>query len=189
LDSLISAADELHPDWKLLNSVSNYMSENIYHSLPNEKASVLYQRAFAALLIKGKFSLEELFGMDPANALDGDELKTAVAKTSAGRQVFVDSIRESWHVWPIDTYVNEERVPSEVETEITGRARRHLKRHIGAKVTCIKLRQPNRLALAISHRDLTNKPDATKSAAKTAAEGTSDLLQEDDPNGTTWNSG
>ena len=83
-----------------------------------------------------------------------------VAKTPAGKQVFDDSIREGWHVWPIHTYVDLKRVPSEVEKEITGHAKGHLDRHVSAKVTCIKLGARNSLALAISHRDLTEKPDA-----------------------------
>jgi len=33
-------------------------------------------------------------------------------------------------------------------------------RHVDAKVTCIKFRQPNILGLAMRHRDLTEKPDA-----------------------------
>lgn len=160
IDSLVSAADEPHRDWKLLANLSNYMSENIYESPELQFASTLYQRALAALLIKGKISLEELFGMDPANALSDDELKTVVAKTRAGKQVFEDGIRESWKIWPIRTYVDSKRTPCEVEKEITGHAKGYLDRHVSVKVTCVKLRQNNFLMLAIRHRDLTDKPDA-----------------------------
>ena len=160
VDSLIAAADEPHPDWKLINSLSNYMSENIYESPSIELVSTLYQRTLAALLIKGKVSLEELFGMDPSTSLSDDDLKEIIAKTPAGKEVFDDTLRGGWQVWPIRAYVDEKSVPSEIEKEITGHAKGHLNRHVDAKVTCVKLRQKNTLGLAISHRDLTEKPDA-----------------------------
>ena len=106
VDSLVSAADAEHPDWKLLGSLSNYMSENIYESLPGQCASTMYQRALAALLLQEKVTLEKLFGMDPETALDDDQLKAVIARTRAGKQVFDDAIREGWHVWPIKTYVD-----------------------------------------------------------------------------------
>lgn len=160
VDSLISAADEPHPDWKLLGSLSHYMSENIYESPELQLQSTLFQRSLATLLISGKVSLEELFGFDAENALSDDDLRARVAKTPAGKQVFDAAIRAHWKVWPIKTFVDSKRTPSEVEREITGHAKGHLTRHVDAKVTCIKFRQSNSLALAMRHRDLTEKPVA-----------------------------
>jgi hypothetical protein len=160
VDSLISAADEKHPDWKLLASLSNYMSENIYESPELQLQSTLFQRALAALLIKGKVLLEELFGLDAENSLSDDDLRTLVAKTPAGKQVFDPTVRADWKVWPIKTFVDSKRTPSEVEKEVTGHAKGHLTRHVDAKVTCIKFRRANSLALAMRHRNLTDKPDA-----------------------------
>lgn len=160
VDALVAAANSEHPDWKLLGSLSNYMSENIYENLPQQAASVLFQRALAALLLKGKVSLEQLFGMDPATALDDDQLRDIVAKTPAGKQVFDDTVRESWQVWPVQTLIDTKSLPCEIEREITGHAKGHLERHVAAKVSCFKLSARNTLALAMSHRSLAEKPDA-----------------------------
>jgi hypothetical protein len=160
IDSLVSSADEPHPDWELLAHLNDYMSENIYESSEQQLASTLYQRALAGMLIKGKISLEALFGLNLESALSDEKLKTLVAKTSAGRQVFQENIWKGWKIWPINTHVDPEQTPSEVEKEITGHARGHLDRHVSAKVTCVKLRQENSLGLAIRHQDLTDKPDA-----------------------------
>jgi hypothetical protein len=160
VDSLVSAADEEHPDWKLLDALSRYMSENIYESPDLQFASTLYQRALAALLIKAKVSLEKLFGLSPDNALSDDQLQALVAKTPAGKQALDESIRQNWKVWPISTNVDPKRTPSEIEKEITGHAKGHLDRHVYAKVTCIKLQQNQSIALAIRHRDAAEKPDA-----------------------------
>lgn len=160
LDTLVSAANEPHRDWKLLASLNNYMVENIYESPELQLASTLYQRALATLLTKRKLSLGALFGFEPASATNDDELRAIVAKTLIGKQVFDHSVRKCWRVWPIHTYVDEKRAPVEVEKEVTGHAKAHLNRHVNARVTCVKLERPNLLGLAISHRDLNDKPNA-----------------------------
>ena len=160
VDSLVSAADEPHPDWRLLDSLNSYMSENIYESPDLQLHSTLFQRALAALLLKGRVSLEALFGLDLNEALADNDLRARVAKTQAGKQVFDGTIRQDWKVWPIKTFVDPKRAPSEVEKEITGHAKGHLDRHVSAKVTCIKFRQEHTLALAMRHRDSAEKPDA-----------------------------
>lgn len=160
VDALVAAANSEHPDWKLLGSLSNYMSENIYEGLSQQAASVLFQRALAALLLKGKVSLEQLFGMNPETAADDDQLRDIVAKSPAGRQVFDDTVREGWRVWPVQTLIDPKSLPCEIEREITGHSKGHLERHVTAKVSCFKLSARNTLALAMSHRGLAEKPDA-----------------------------
>lgn len=160
VDTLVSAAREPHQNLRLLATLSRYMSENIYESPILQLHSTLFQRALAALLIKGKVSLEALFGLEPSGALSDDDLRRLVAKTAAGRQIFDDASRQDWIVWPIRTSVDPKRTPSEVEKRITGHAAGHLTRHVDAKVTCIKLTQSGELAIAMRHRDLTEKPDA-----------------------------
>jgi len=160
VDALVAAANSEHPDWKLLGSLSNYMSENIYESRPQQAASVLFQRALAALLLKNKVSLEQLFGMHPETALNDDQLRDIVAKTPAGKQVFDDTVRQGWHVWPVQTLIDQKSLPCEIERKITGHAKGHLERHVAAKVSCFKLSERNTLALAMSYRSFAEKPDA-----------------------------
>jgi hypothetical protein len=161
VDSLVSAADEKHPDWRLLGSLSSYMSENIYESPELQLSSTLFQRALAALLIKGKVTLDELFGLNPSAALSDDELRSRVARTAAGKQIFDDAIRHDWAVWPIDTFLDPQLVPCDAEKIITGHAAGHLTRHVYAKVTCVKFSKNHQLALAMRHRNREEKPAAT----------------------------
>ncbi len=160
VDSLIAAADEKHPDWKLLASLSNYMSENIYESPDLQLQSTLCQRALAGLLIKGRVTIKSLFWLELSKAFSDDTLRVLVAKTQAGKQVFNRTIREDWRVWPIKSIEEVNRTPSEIEKGITGHAKGHLIRHVDSKLTVVKFRQPGIVALAMRHHDSKEKPDA-----------------------------
>lgn len=161
VDNLVAAANTAHPDWDLLDNLSNYMSETLYESLPAQMASVLFQRALAALLVKGKVSLEELFGIDLDRALGDEALLTVMRRTAGGREAIDHDRRKSWHAWPINTYIDRRRVPCELERDITGHKKGHLSRHASARVTCLKLRDDHSLAIAISHQSLAARPTAT----------------------------
>jgi hypothetical protein len=161
VDNLISAANTAHPDWALLNNLSDYMSETLYESLPAQTASVLFQRALAELLIDGKVSLEALFGIDLKQALDDEGLRNVMLRTSAGREALEHERRKSWRAWPISTYIDKRQVPSELERGLTGHNKGHLSRHVSTRATCLKLREDHNLAIAISHRGLADRPTAT----------------------------
>jgi hypothetical protein len=160
VDNLVGAANALHPDWKLLGSLNTYMSDTLYESLPAQTASVLLQRALSDLLIKGKVGLEALFGINVASALSDDELRRLIERKPAGREVFDATMRNAWRAWPINTFIDPERMPCELEKAITGHNQSHLTRHTSARATCIKLRKEHALAIAIRHQSLADRPEA-----------------------------
>ncbi|HLX79154.1 MAG TPA: hypothetical protein VKS43_01075 [Burkholderiales bacterium] len=160
VDNLVAAANAPHPDWQLLNSLSTYMSDTLYESVPAQTASVLLQRALASLLINGTVTLEALFGIDLTTALSDDALKTVIGRKPAGREVLDATTRNAWRAWPINTYIDPQRMPCELEKGITGHNQSHLTRHTASRATCLKLRQPHTLALAIRHQSLADRPEA-----------------------------
>lgn len=160
VDNLVASANAEHSDWNLLDNLSRYMSDTLYESLPAQTASMLFQRALATLLHKGKVTLEELFGIDLNKAIDDEDLKKRVERSTAGRQVFDPARRRSWRTWQIDTYVDKQRLPCEIEQEITGQKKGHLSHHASLRATCFKLRQQHSLAIAISHQGLAEHPQA-----------------------------
>jgi hypothetical protein len=160
VDNLVTAANEPHPDWKLLGSLSTYMSDTLYESLSAQTASILLQRALAGLLIKGKAGLEELFGTNVNSAFSDDDLRKLIERGPAGQEVFDPITRKAWRAWPINTYIDPKRIPSELEKEITGYNQSHLTRHTSSRATCFKLRQGHTLAIAIRHQSLADRPDA-----------------------------
>jgi hypothetical protein len=160
VDNLVAAADDNHPDWKILDSLSDYMLDTLYESLPAQTTSVLFQRALAALLIKGNITLHSLFGLDLEQALDDEMLRTEMHRTKAGREALDHDRRKFWREWPIDTYLDKNRMPCEVEREITGHKKEHLYHHVASHATCFKLCQDQGLAIAISHESLANRPNA-----------------------------
>jgi hypothetical protein len=160
VDNLVAAANAPHPDWKLLGSLNTYMWDTLYESLSAQTASVLLQRALADLLIKGKVKLEELFGLDLDAALSDDDLRELVERRPAGREVFDFAMRTAWRAWPINTYIDPQRLPCELEKGITGHNQSHLTRHTSSRATCLKLRQDHTLAIAIRHQGLANRPKA-----------------------------
>lgn len=161
VDNLVAAAaDAAHPDWKLLASLSAYMSETMYESLEAQTASALLQRVLAAALIGGQVKLEALFGLDLDAALSDDELRKLLEHKLGGREVFDRATREAWRAWPINTYIDPEHVPCELEKAITGHNKSHLFRHTAARATCVKLRRDHSLAIAIRHQSLADRPEA-----------------------------
>ncbi len=160
VDNLVAAANETHPDWKLLGSLNTYMSDTLYESLSAQTASILLQRALADLLIKRKVSLEALFGIDLSAALSDDNLRELIRRRPAGREVFDSETRNAWRAWTISTYIDPQRMPCELEKEITGHNQSHLTRHTSSRATCFKLRQGHTLAIAIRHQSLADRPEA-----------------------------
>lgn len=160
VDNLVAAANNYHPDWELLNNLSNYMLDTLYESPTAQTTSVLFQRALAMVLIKGTITLQSLFGLDLDQALDDDALRSELQRTKAGREALDHNRRKFWREWHIDTYVDKNRMPCEVEQKITGYKKGHLDHHIYLHVTCFKLCQDHRLAIAISHENLSNRPNA-----------------------------
>ena len=161
VDSLVAAANADHSDWRLLENLGSYMSETLYESLDAQTASVLFQRALAAMLLKGKVELEVLFGLDVATTLTDDELCTLMKKTKGGREVFDPVRRRSWRAWRIYTFIDPGLSPCDVERKITGYRKGYLSQHSSTRATCFKMRQNHRLALAISHQGLADRPAAT----------------------------
>ena len=161
VDNLVASANApQHPDWKLLGSLSTYMSDTLYESLSAQMTSVLLQRALADLLIKDKVGLEALFGIDLNSALSDDDLRKLIERKPAGREVFDPDIRNAWRAWPINTYIDPQRIPCEIEKAITGHNKSHLTRHASSHATCFKLRQDHKLAIAIRHQSLADRPEA-----------------------------
>jgi len=160
VDNLVAAANAPHPDWKLLGSLNTYISDTLYESLSAQTASVLLQRALAGLLIKGKVSLEALFGIDLNAALSDDDLRMLIHRKPAGREVFDSGTRNAWRAWQINTYIDAQRMPCELEKGITGHNQSHLTRHTSSRATCLKLRQDHTLAIAIRHQGLADRPEA-----------------------------
>jgi hypothetical protein len=160
VDNLVAAANMPHPDWKLLGSLSAYMSDTLYESLPAQTISVLLQRALAELLIKGKVGLEALFAIDLNSALSDDDLRELIERKPAGREVFDPDTRKAWRAWVINTYADKQRVPCELEKDITGHNKSHLTRHTSSHATCLKLQQEHSLAIAIRHQSLADRPEA-----------------------------
>jgi len=160
VDNLVAAANAPHPDWELLGSLSTYMSDTLYESLSDQTASVLFQRALADLLIKGKVSMEALFGIDLNTALSDDDLKKLIECKPAGREVFDPTVRNAWRAWPINSYIDPRQTPCELEKEITGHKQSYLTRHTSSRATCLRLRQNHALAIAIRHQGLADRPEA-----------------------------
>lgn len=160
VDGLIACADEEHPDWSLLKYLENYLKNTLYESIEVQTTSVLFQRALAASLLSGKVSLEDLFGLDPASAIDDAGLAKLLQKKEAGREVFYHDRRNAWRTWPIKCFVDPEHMPCEVETSITGRAKQHLSDHIRTRVTCLRLTQEHSIGLAVCHQDQARRPAA-----------------------------
>ena len=160
VDNLVGAANAPHPDWKLLGSLSTYMSDTLYESLAAQTASVLLQRALADLLIKGKVGLEALFGIDLSSALSDDDLRKLIERKRAGREVFDPTTRGAWRAWVISTYVNKQSLPCELEKAITGHNKSHLTRHTSSHATCLKLQQDHSIAITIRHQSLADRPEA-----------------------------
>jgi len=160
VDNLVAAANAPHPDWKLLGSLSAYMSDTLYESLSAQTASVLLQRALADLLNKGKVGLEGLFGIEVDLALSDDDLRRLIERKPAGREVFDATTRNAWRAWQINTFIDPQRMPCELEKEITGHNRSHLTRHTSSRATCLKLRKDHTLAIAIRHQSLADRPEA-----------------------------
>lgn len=160
VDNLVAAANEPHPDWKLLDSLSTYMSDTLYGSLSAQTTSVLLQRALADLLIKGNAGLETLFGMSVKSAFSDDDLRKLIERRPAGREVFDSATRSAWRTWPINTYIDPYRMNCELEKGITGHKQGHLTRHTSSRSTCLRLRQDHTLAIAIRHQSLADRPEA-----------------------------
>jgi hypothetical protein len=160
VDNLVAAANAPHPDWKLLGSLSTYMSDTLYESPSAQMASVLLQRALADLLIKGRVGLEALFGIDLNSALSDDNLRVLIQRKPAGREVFDPEIRNAWRAWPINTYIDQQSMPCEIEKVLTGHNKSHLTQHVSSRATCFKLQQNHRLAIAIRHQSLVDRPEA-----------------------------
>lgn len=160
VDGLISAADQKHTDWELLKNLTRYLTETLYENIQAQTASILYQRALADLLIKKKLSLENLFGIYTDLTIDDNSLAKLLKKRKAGREVFDEELRTAWRAWNINTFVNEKKVPSEAEKEITGQSKSHLTSHTTTRVTCLRFRQDHAIGLAMCHRDQTNRPAA-----------------------------
>jgi len=160
VDSLVGAANANHPDWGLLARLDNYMSETLYESLDAQTASVLFQRPLAAMLIKGKVTLEGLFGIDIDAALSDDDLCAMMKKTAAGREVFDPARRATWRTWRVDTFIDSSLSPCDVERKITGYQKGYLSQHSLTRVTCFKMPQHHCLALGISHQNLADRPAA-----------------------------
>lgn len=160
MDNLIAAADEYHPDWKLLGSLSNYMLDTLYETLPAQTTSVLFQRSLAAFLIRDKITIEMLFGLDLDQALDDDKLRIKLKKSPAGLEAFDYNRRRSWRAWVIDTYIDKNILPCDVERSITGHNRKYLTSHTVSHTICFKLQKNHNLAIAISHDSLASRPHA-----------------------------
>jgi hypothetical protein len=161
VDNLVAAAaDAGHPDWKLLGSLSAYMSDTMYESLQAQTASALFQRTLAAALIGGQITLGALFGLDLDAALSDDDLRKLLERKPGGREVFDRATRAAWRAWPINTYIDPQDVPCELERAITGHNKSHLSRHTSARATCVKLKQDHSLAIAMRHESLANRPEA-----------------------------
>jgi hypothetical protein len=165
VDILVAAANTNHQDWDLLSNLGDYMSENLYERLEAQTASVLFQRVLAAMLIKGKVSLEMLFGIERGRALTDDELCAIIKKTAAGREVLDAVPRRSWRAWRLNTFIEPSLSPCDVERKITGYRKGYLSQHSSTRATCFKMRQNHWLALAISHQSLADRP-AAKSFVK-----------------------
>jgi len=160
VDSLVSAANLDDPDWGLLSSLARYLRETVYESLEAQTASVLFQRALAAMLIRKKVRLEQLFGIDISEALSDDELSAKMKRTAAGREVFDRDRRRSWRAWRINTFIDPETLPCGVEGSITGYRQGHLSHHTSVRATCFKMREKHSLAIAMSHRGPGGRPSA-----------------------------
>jgi len=160
IDNLVSRPKEENPDWNLLESLYAYMSETLYESVQAQTASIFFQRALASLLLKKRVSLEELFGLDPNLDFDDEALKSEILRLKPGREVLDKDIRDAWRVWPINTYIEADRNPYEIEKKITGKERTYLSHHFGVKVTCLKLQERHSLAVAMCHRGLADRPGA-----------------------------
>ena len=120
----------------------------------------MFQRALAALLIGGKVSLESLFGIDVKEALTDDRLVTLMRKTVTGREVFDLQRRGSWRAWQINTFIDSQVLPCDLERKITGYEKGHLSQHTSTRVTCFKLTKNHWLALAMSHQSTVDRPTA-----------------------------
>ena len=160
VDNLVSSANDAHADWKLLGSLNSYLVDTLYESIPAQTVSVLYQRALANLLVSGKISLDVLFGIDLNEGIQDDDLKTLVGQQKAGREVFDADRRKSWRTWRINTYLDKQCLPCEVERQVTGHRKGFLTRHTSSRATCFKLQRDHNLAITICHRDLADRPQA-----------------------------
>jgi hypothetical protein len=159
-DNLISSANVDHQDWELLKMLNQYLTDTLYETVEAQTHSILFQRTLAKFLINHKISLNQIFGFDLNDCYDDDSLKRAICSIKAGRDLFETGVYESWTTWPIHTYVDPNRMPSDIEKEIIGPTKKILTHHNSLKATCLKFEEKNTLALSIRHRSLVDRPDA-----------------------------
>jgi hypothetical protein len=159
IDGLIELVEEERINWSLIKTLEDYLQDSLYEDLDTQTGSILYQRALADNLIKGKISIEMLFGRYPNSSYDDQSLFQLIKKSKAGKEVFDKNIRNAWKTWSIGVSIPKNQVPSEIErTIIKSKQSNHLSTHLNTRVTAFKMTQDNLLGLAICYQDSANRP-------------------------------
>jgi hypothetical protein len=160
VDNLVAEVNTPHLDWKLLRSLSAYLSETRYESTQAQMTSMLFQRALAPLLITHKVTLETLFGLGSSSALSDQTLSARIRRTKSGREVFEDRLRLAWRPYEIETDVDSKRTLYDFETTTSTSKKTVLSQHTRIKVMSYKTLKPNQIAIAMRYLDHNERPSA-----------------------------
>ncbi len=154
VDRLVATVNVDDPMWGLLESLGKYLTATMYASPERQMESALFQRALAERLTNGAVSLEELFGIDHRDCLSDDDLKARMLRTTLGKQIFDQEIRQGWHTWHIRAAIDKEKPPCTTEMELLSQKSRrtYLSSPSRQKVLCYKMLGGDALGLAIRHR-------------------------------------
>lgn len=164
VDRLIASPKEKRdPDWRLIDSLSRYLTETLYTSPTRQTESAIFQRTLADLLIKKKVSLGELFGLDPNNYLTDDGLKRIVIKHRQGRELFDVAIKANWKTWRVDARVDHDKAPLLLERKMEGTKQGQGILTLPSKKNVIAYQSsdPDRLGVLFSmrHKDNSDRPE------------------------------
>lgn len=158
VDGLIASANREHPDWNLIETLDKYLLDTLYGKSETQTQSALFQRAMASLLIDNKVQLESLFGTDLNNTLTDEKMKQLLCKRRVGKEFFDDNIRSHWKTWIINTSLENDKSPYDIEKDLAGTTKTYLMVPTWNRVFVHKLMQNNRLGLSICHNGAELRP-------------------------------
>jgi len=164
VDHLVETVNEPSDyDWLIIIQLRKYLTEILYESAERQTQSVIFQRTLAKLLTREKFTISQLFGIDPGNCLNDEDVKKIVKKNVQGGELFNANIRGSWSTWMIKCALDEDIPPIETERVLSGQKKRQSSSLLydahSRKLICYKMRQKNYLGIAMCYRDESFRPD------------------------------
>ncbi len=118
---LAHVQDKQDPDWHLVDSLDDYLTDTLYASEKHQLEAAIFQRTLADLLIKGTVSLDELFGGQDDKYINDDALTDLLKRTAQGQSLFDMLNRSHWSVWRLPAKVSKQDHPLDLEMKLAGR--------------------------------------------------------------------